>query len=171
MVYKLQYLVYSTRIYSTMYHIRMTQMTRMKYISYGLFSLICILSVARGMDGGREIVPVSLQVHDDKGHATSIFLTQTLWEKVIAVSSCKNVFRLVNRYLHTLASWSNREMLIPHSPLSLTVHDAEKIAFELVEKDDIQKTKRVLNYLKKRFKRAEIRLSPCGVGIWHRAKS
>jgi ankyrin repeat protein len=148
----------------------------MKYIQYSALILLCITSIAYGMDTTYPTTANSsdaLYVHvpNEKQQLVSTFLPKIAWQKIIALSSCKNMLRLVNQYLSGLASWSNREALIEQDSLYLTLQDAEKIAFELVEKDDVQKTKRVLQYLKKRFAIKEVGLSFCGASIMHYAKS
>jgi|GEM_PF-231699 len=147
----------------------------MRRIYCSALILLSTTSLAHGMNRGNGVVPcadyLSIQVYDNAQERVSTSLPKWVWEKIIAVSSCKNALRLVNHYLHVLASWSQREVLVQQIPFSLSRQDTEKMAFEAVEKDDITGTRRLLKFLKKRFKRKLIRLSPCNVSIWSRAKS
>jgi len=97
---------------------------------------------------------------------------QELWEKIIAVSSCKNVIRRASTYFHKLASWSNRDRLIDYSPYYLTKDNFITILFEQTQKGNHKQMEHLLQYAQKKLgKNPTTILDERNNTLWHYAET
>jgi len=116
---------------------------------------------------------MDIQVPDAADSANTIIfgIPHDIWKRLVCNWRYRNALRLVNKYLHSMASWHNRKEIVKANEFCIHHKDADKIIFECTEKGEYIETWCLLHFFKIIGHKNPTMLTNLDIPLWHYAQT
>jgi ankyrin repeat protein len=136
----------------------------MRYLRTALTLLLLYTSCVPAMN-------IQVPATETSTNVITFFIPHEIWKKWVCISSCKNMLKFVNRYLHALASPKNQEELIVEEDLSISLSDCLRITVDSVYQDKCMQAYFALQAINKLGIKCPTSITNFGTPIWYYARS